>query len=216
MSIRILLADDDPLVLAALRTILEAEAGLEVVAAAKSAPEAVEFYARHRPDIALLDIRMGDMTGLDAAEGILAGDSEACVLFLTTFQDDDYILRALRMGARGYLLKQDFDRIIPALRAAMAGQRVLGGDIYARLPALVDAAPAAEAPASQSMAAYGIDERERDIIALVAQGLSNREIAARVFLSEGTVRNYISVILEKLALRDRTQLAIFYYRGGKE
>ncbi len=208
MAIRIILADDDALVTEALATILAAAGGIEVAAAGRSGEEAVELYKCHRPDLALLDIRMQGMGGLAAGRAILAEDPGARVLFLTTFADDEYIMEALRMGAMGYILKQDFDQIAPALRAAHAGQRVLGGDIYARLPSLL------ARPGRADLSAHGIEPREEDIIELVAEGLSNKEIAARLHLSEGTVRNYVSVVLEKLALRDRTQLAIFYYRNG--
>lgn len=201
---RLILADDDPLVTAALQTILRADDEIEVVGVAQNGADAVALY---KTDIALFDIRMGEVTGLDAGEAILAEDPAAKILFLTTFSDDEYILRALRIGAMGYILKQDFDKIIPALHAARTGQSVLGGEVVAKLPALLEKSRRAD------LAALGIDEREEGIIGLVAEGLSNREIAERVFLSEGTVRNYVSVILEKLDLRDRTQLAVFFYRN---
>jgi len=206
----LILADDDPLVTAALQTILQADDSLQVLGTAAGGAEAIDLYFKHRPDLALLDIRMGSVSGLDAAEAILSRDPEAKLLFLTTFSDDDYILRALRMGAMGYILKQDFDKIIPALHAAHAGQRVLGGEVVARLPQLMDDPGKKAAPEP-----LGLREREMRIIGLVAEGLSNREIAEAVFLSEGTVRNYISTILDKLDLLDRTQLAVFYYRNLK-
>lgn len=205
----LILADDDPLVTAALKTILQADPAIDVLGVAAGGEEAVALYRQTKPDLALFDIRMGEVTGLDAAEAILGEDKAAKILFLTTFSDDDYILRALRIGAMGYILKQDFDKIIPALHAAFAGQSVLGGEIVARLPTLL------EKPGRADLAALGIDGREEGIIGLVAEGLSNKEIAERIYLSEGTVRNYISVILDKLDLRDRTQLAVFYYRNMK-
>lgn len=202
----LILADDDPLVTQALQVILKADKDIEVVGAGRSGQEAVELYRAHRPDLALFDIRMGETSGLDAAETILREDPEAKILLLTTFADDEYILRALRIGAMGYILKQDFDKIIPALQAAYTGQSVLGGEIVSRLPSLL------ETRAKADLSALGIEPREETILELVAEGLSNREIAERIFLSEGTVRNYISGILDKLNLRDRTQLAVFYYR----
>ncbi len=206
----IVLADDDPVVTAALKTILEADPQIHVADVGSSGEEAVVLYRKHKPDLALLDIRMQGMSGLEAAEQILREHPSAKILFLTTFSDDEYILSSLRMGAMGYMLKQDFDRIVPALYAAQAGQRVLGGEVYARLPQLIGQ------PEMKDFSRFGIEPREERIIELVAQGLSNREIAEKVYLSEGTVRNYLSVILEKLDLRDRTQLAVFYYRhqGG--
>jgi len=204
---RIILVDDDPVVTASLKTILEAEKGIQVVGAGASADDAVRLYQLHKPDIALLDIRMGDSSGLDAGRKILAGDPNANVLFLTTFSDDDYILSALKMGAKGYILKQDFDKIISALGVVMSGQSVLGGEVITKLPALMERAEVAD------LSRFGLEPKEQQMIALVAEGLSNKEIAGKVFLSEGTVRNYISAILEKLGLRDRTQLAVFYYRN---
>lgn len=204
---RLLLADDDALVTAALSTILSAAGDIEIVGTGQDGGQAVELYKKHKPDLGLFDIRMREMSGLDAAEAILSEDPDARLLFLTTFADDEYILRALRLGAMGYILKQDFDKILPALRAAYAGQSVLGGEVVARLPDLLGK------PGKKDLAALGIEPREEEIVGLVAQGLSNREIAEKVFLSEGTVRNYISVILEKLDLRDRTQLAVFYYQN---
>lgn len=204
---RLLLADDDALVTAALSTILSAAGDIEIVGTAQDGGQAVELYKKHRPDLGLFDIRMREMSGLDAAEAILSEDPDARLLFLTTFADDEYILRALRLGAMGYILKQDFDKILPALRAAYAGQSVLGGEVVARLPDLLGK------PGKKDLAALGIEPREEEIVGLVAQGFSNREIAEKVFLSEGTVRNYISVILEKLDLRDRTQLAVFYHQN---
>lgn len=204
---RLILADDDPVVTASLKTILEAEEGVQVVGTGSSAEDAVRLYQLHKPDIALLDIRMGETSGLDAGRQILDEDKNASVLFLTTFSDDDYILAALKMGAKGYILKQDFDKIASALRVVMSGQSVLGGEVITKLPALMERTDGAD------LSRFGLEEKERQIIALVADGLSNKEIAGTVFLSEGTVRNYISAILDKLGLRDRTQLAVFYYRN---
>ena len=128
-------------------------------------------------------------------------------MFLTTFSDDEYIVKALSIGVKGYILKQDFEGIVPALDAVYGGQSVFGGEIIGKIPVLMQNKE--EFDYSQ----YDISEKEQEIIELVAEGLSNREIAERLFLSEGTVRNYISVILEKLSLRDRTQLAVFYYKN---
>ena len=204
---QVVIVDDDKLVALSLRTILEAAGEIEVAALGSSGQEAVSLYCAYRPDVLLMDIRMEGMSGLEAAEQVLKGDPEAKILFLTTFSDDEYIIRALRMGAKGYILKQDFEGIVPALEAVSGGQAVFGGDIAGKIPALM------QCPLSPDYRRYGINEKEQEMIEQVAKGLSNREIAAQLFLSEGTVRNYISVILEKLGLRDRTQLAVFYYRN---
>lgn len=206
---RIIAADDDKLVSISLKTILEATGKVEVAALGSSAKEAVELYRELRPDVALLDIRMGEMTGIDAAREILSFDKDAKVLFLTTFSDDEYIYDALRIGAKGYILKQDYDNIVPALEAVMSGQNVFGSEVVNRIPSLM------KSGSDFDFGKYDISEREQEILTLIAEGLSNKEISGRLYLSEGTVRNYISSLLEKLELRDRTQLAVFYYKNIK-
>lgn len=206
---RVLVVDDDKLVAISLKTILEGSGRIEVPAMGYSGREAVCLYEQVRPDVLLMDIRMEDMTGLDAAEVILGSCPEAKILFLTTFSDDEYILKALHIGVKGYILKQDFEGIVPALDAVYGGQSVFGGEIVGKIPTLM------QAREEFDYGRYSISEKEREMISLVAEGLSNREIAERLYLGEGTVRNYISVVLEKLGLRDRTQLAIFYYKHCK-
>ena len=166
------------------------------------------LYKEHTPDILLMDIRMEGMNGLDAAATILAKDPSAKILFLTTFSDDEYVVNALKCGAKGYILKQDFEGIVPALQAVYSGQSVFGGEIVNKLPSIQAADSKAE-----KFAEKGITEKEFEIIELVAKGLSNREIAEQLFLSEGTVRNYLSNVLDKLELRDRTQLVVYYYQS---
>lgn len=205
---RVLIVDDDRLVAVSLKTILEADTEIEVAATGNSGQEAIDLYMECQPDILLMDIRMEGMTGLEAAERILKEDKEAKILFLTTFSDDEYIVSALGMGAKGYLLKQDFEGIVPALKAVNGGQSVFGGEIVGKIPVLM------YNKGEVNYDLYDISEKEQIIIEFVAEGLSNREIAGKLFLSEGTVRNYISTILEKLNLRDRTQLAVFYYKNS--
>ena len=150
-------------------------------------------------------IQMQEMCGLAAAEVILTMDKAAKLLLLTTFSDEEYIVKALGLGVKGYILKQDFEAIIPALKAVYGGQSVFGGEVVSKIPALT------AAKHDFSYADYDIGEKEQEIIEQAAMGKSNREIAQSLFLSEGTVRNYISAILEKLSLRDRTQLVVFYF-----
>ena len=171
-----------------------------------SGQQAIELYRQHKPDVLLMDIRMENMTGLEAAEKILSEDKNAKILFLTTFSDDEYILKALDIGAKGYILKQDFESIEAALLAVERGQSVFGGEIVSKLPDLM------QHKSGFNYEALGVSPKEWEITTLVAEGLSNKEIAMRLYLSEGTVRNYISSVLEKLELRDRTQLAVFYYQ----
>lgn len=204
---KIVVIDDDKLVAISLKTILEADSSIEVAAIGYDGGEAISLYEAIKPDILLMDIRMQNVSGLDAAEAILQKYPDAKILFLTTFSDDEYIVKALHIGAKGYILKQDFEGIAPALKAVYGGQSVFGGEIVGKLPVLMQTKEAFD------YGHYDIHEKEQSIIELVAEGLSNREIADKLFLSEGTVRNYISTILEKLGLRDRTQLAVFYYKN---
>ena len=206
----IVIVDDDRFVSGALKTILEVSEEITVDAVGEDGAEAVALYRRHRPDVLLMDIRMKEMSGLEAAEKILEEFPDAKILLLTTFSDDDYIVRALRLGAKGYLLKQDYASILPALQAVDSGQTVFGREVVSKLPNLIH--PQKE---SYDYRARDISPRELEIIRLIAEGLSNREIASELFLSEGTVRNYLSSILDKLSLRDRTQVAVFYISTNK-
>lgn len=204
----VIIIDDDRLVALSLKTILEADVSVEVAATGSSGTEAIQLYEKYRPDILLMDIRMEPMNGLDAAEQILTEDRDAKILFLTTFTDDEYIAKALSIGAKGYLLKQDFEGIVPALQAVYGGQSVFGSEIVTKIPRLT------QAKEEFDFSSLNISEKELSIIRLVAEGLSNKEISEKLFLSEGTIRNYISTVLEKLELRDRTQLAVFYYKNN--
>lgn len=204
---RILIVDDDKLVTASLKTILEADEDIDVVGTGYSANEAVELYDLLRPDVLLMDIRMDGMTGIEAAKIIIQKDSSARILFLTTFSDDEYIAKAFLTGAKGYILKQDFESITSSIKAVFMGQRVFGDEIITRIPTLLN-----RKSVKSDRIIQNLTEKEIEIVTHVANGLSNKEISELIFLSEGTVRNYISVILEKLDLRDRTQLAIFYYK----
>lgn len=204
---RLLLIDDDKLVCTSLKTILSADSEIEVVGMGYNGQEAVSLYEQYLPDILLMDIRMEIMTGLEAGEKILSAHPDAKILYLTTFLDDDYIIKALNIGAKGYMLKQDFDSILSALKAVHLGHNVYGTEIVNKLPTLLS-----QTEDEFHYEAFDLSEKEYEIICKIAEGLSNKEIAEALCLSEGTVRNYISLILEKLKLRDRTQIAIFYYK----
>lgn len=201
---RVVIVDDDTFITGALKTILETTEEIAVVGVGADGREALELYHEYKPDVLLMDIRMKEMSGLEAAERILEQDPQAKLLLLTTFSDDEYIIKALKAGVKGYLLKQDYQSILPALRAVCCGQSVFGTQIMEKLPELL------MEKKQFDWLNREIGEKELQIISLVAEGLSNKEIAERLFLSEGTVRNYISSILDKLNLRDRTQLAVFY------
>lgn len=204
--IKLLIVDDDPLVAQSLETILCQDGELQILGVGHSGEEAVDLYCRLRPDVLLLDIRMKNQSGIESAQEILSRHPDARILFLTTFSDDEYILAALKMGAKGFLLKQNYESIAPAVKAVSMGQRVFGDAVIDRLPHLMQnqSAPCA--------ADFGLNEKEFTILSRVAEGMSNREIGDALGLGEGTVRNYISLLLEKLDLRDRTQLAILYHR----
>lgn len=203
---RVVVVDDDKLVCASLKTILEADKDISVVGTGNSGIDAINLYNGLQPDILLMDIRMESMTGLDAGEAILKTDKTAKILYLTTFSDDEYIIKSLKIGAKGYIIKQNFESIVPSLKAVYIGQSVFGDDVVAKIPSLINKTKESD------FSAFDITVKELEIIRLVAEGLSNKEIAGSLYLSEGTVRNSLSAILEKLQLRDRTQLAIFYYK----
>ncbi len=205
---KLILVDDDKLVCSSLKVILSADPEIHVVGMGYSGKDGIDLYHKHRPDVLLMDIRMEVMSGLEAGEQILSEYPDARILYLTTFLDDDYIIKALRIGAKGYMLKQNFDSIIPALKAVHMGQNVYGNEIITKLPRLIG-----KTYEEKKLIHYGITEKEYDIISKIADGLSNKEISELLYLSEGTIRNNISTILEKLNLRDRTQIAIFYYKN---
>ena len=201
---KIIIVDDDVLVAGALKTILEMDSEIQVCSTGQDGKDAIVLYRTFRPDVLLMDIRMQNVSGLEASRQILEEDPQARILLLTTFSDDEYIVKALTYGVKGYLLKQDYQNILPAIKAVYAGQTVFGTEIVSRIPELL------QEKKTYDWKAHDISEKELQVIAWVAEGLSNREIAGELFLSEGTVRNYISSILDKMGLRDRTQLAVYY------
>lgn len=208
---KVVIVDDDKLVAMSLKTIVESDKDIEVLATGSSGSEAIELFEQHSPDVLLMDIRMAGMTGLEAGEEILKKHSEAKILYLTTFNDNEYIVKALSIGAKGYIIKQDFDSIVPSLKTVYSGQSVFGNEITEKLPNILQTDSPSETEFDYT--AHGLTEQEFEIVKCVADGLSNKEIADKLFLSEGTVRNYLSTILSKLGLRDRTNLAIFYYKN---
>lgn len=215
---RVVIADDDAVVVESLRIVLDAQPDIEVAGCGTDGADAVRLAADAAPDVVLLDIQMPGMDGLAAAEQILATPRPPRVVFLTTFSDDEYIVRALSLGAAGYLIKQDVAGVASALRAVMAGRSVLEGEVLERAVALGagGAAGASGATAEKPDLATlfpQLTDREREVVALIAEGLDNREVAAAAYMGEGTVRNHISSILAKLHLRNRTQIAVVYWRA---
>jgi len=211
---KIVIIDDDKLVATSLKTIVESDSGMEVAAVGHSGEQAIELYEEIYPDVLLSDIRMKGMTGLEAGEIIIKKYPDAKVLYLTTFNDDEYIIKALNQGAKGYIIKQDYESIIPALKAVYEGQNVYGSEVIDKMHTMLsfgkDDAYNKENRLNEVIRRYNITQQELEVIRCVAKGMSNKEIAGELYLSEGTVRNYLSNILQKLDIRDRTNLAIFY------
>ncbi len=214
MQIRLLLADDEALVRTGMRMILEAEPEFEVVGEATDGVEAIESARRLRPDVVLMDIRMPKLDGLRATRRLLdATGGKSRVVILTTFEIDEYVYEALRAGASGFLLKTaPADQLVASVRAAMAGDALLSPSVTRKLvEEFVRRSP------SGPHATPGLDQlsdREREVLKLVAQGLSNSEIAGTLHLSEATVKTHVGHILDKLDLRDRVQAVVLAYESG--
>jgi len=215
--IRVLVVDDVELVRTGLRMILDAEPDLEVVGTASDGVEAVSEVRRLRPDVVLMDIRMPGLDGLAATRHILgtAGMPPCKVIVLTTFDVDEHVYEALRAGASGFLLKDvPAAQLVHAIRVVAAGEALLAPSVTRRLIAsFTGAAPSTAAPAS----APGLDEltaREREVLVLLADGLSNAEIAAKLFVGEATVKTHVARVLMKLGVRDRVQAVIVAFRAG--
>lgn len=200
INVNVIIIDDDPLVVESLKTIIDAS-GINILDVGYSGYDAIKLYEKHNPDVVLMDIRMENMSGIDAAESILKKSPNAKILLITTFQDQEYIAKALSLGCKGYILKYNIKGIIPAINAVNSGNMVFDSKIASSIQ-----------KKSEKKVDFNLSDRENDILLLVAEGLNNKEIAKKLYLSEGTVRNYISNMLEKLSLRDRTQLAIYYYK----
>lgn len=217
----VLLADDDALVRDGLRVLIELEEDLRVCAAVGDGQEALVLARQFLPEIALLDIRMPVLDGIECCRAIKQELPDTRVLILTTFHDDELIQHAMQAGADGYLLKHQSSAVmINGIRSVLNGSVILEPSVARSLAGgagrqsgngrSAEGAAAAVAAA----AAAGIRGRELEVLQLIADGLSNQEIADRLFLSTGTVRNYVSNLLEKLSLRDRTQLAVWWYQQG--
>ncbi len=201
---RILLVDDDALVLKSLEMILKAE-GVDEVYTSKNGKEALDIYKNHEIDLVLQDIRLKDENGIDIASKLLEYDKEAKIILLTTFKDEEYINKAIKVGVKGYILKDNIDSLFQSIQTVMAGNMVLDSEVIKDIKLLDQA--------TKSIEDFDITERELDVIKLLAEGMNNKEISQSLYLSEGTVRNYISNLLDKLDLRDRSQIVVFYYKN---
>jgi DNA-binding NarL/FixJ family response regulator len=212
MSIRILVADDETIVRQAFVNLLSIQEGLEVVADAADGAEAVQLAATHRPDVALLDIRMPRMDGIEAAQYILATSQTTKALMLTTFDLDEYIYRALSVGASGFLLKDTTaEELINAVRVVARGDALLAPAITKRLIAEF---ANQHRPSAEPSATDQLTPRETEVLTLIARGLSNAELAEQLVVSEHTVRTHISHLFAKLGVRDRAQAVIMAYESG--
>lgn len=215
MTVRVLLADDQPLVRVGLRALIEAEGDMEVVAEAANGRELLEQASRAQPDVVVADIRMPEMDGLEATRRLAADPELAAsrVLILTTFEVDEYVFEALRAGASGFLLKdEEPGELLRAIRVVAAGDSLLSPSVTRRLVETFAARPAAVAPNLALL--RELTEREREVVALVGSGLANEEIAARLFMSPATARTHVSRAIGKLGARDRAQLVVFAYETG--
>lgn len=204
--IRILLADDDTIIREGLKMIMETQDDFEIVGCADNGKEAVRIALETKPDVVLMDIRMPVMDGIEAAEKIMENNCGAPLL-LTTFDEDLLMQRAIKTGVRGYILKNSpAQRIISAIKTVSLGGTVFQEDVLEFIKRQVT-------DKNSDKVLKDLSERETDIVRLIAEGLSNKEISQKLFLSEGTVRNHISTILEKTNLEHRTQLAIAYLKS---
>ena len=214
MSTRILIADDQSLVRAGFRLILESQADFEVVGEAADGEEAVAAIRKLRPDVVLMDVRMPRMDGLDAAARVAAEDgSKACrVIMLTTFDLDEYVYSALRSGAAGFLLKDVTpDQLIAAVRLVQTGDALLAPSITRRL---IERYAERRASSSLRKEIESLTEREAEVLRLMARGLGNQEIALKLFVSEATVKTHVAHILDKLGVENRVQAVVAAYESG--
>jgi DNA-binding NarL/FixJ family response regulator len=208
--IEVLLADDQVLVREGLRMMVEAEPDITVVGEAGTGTEALAACRRLQPDVVLMDVRMPELDGIEATRRLADGGSTAKVLILTTFDLDEYVYRAMKAGASGFLLKDGTrEQLVAAIRTVLSGDALLAPAITRRL--IEDFC---RRPEPQDVVAGSLSEREREVVALVAKGLSNAEIAGALFLAEATVKSHVAKVLAKLDLRDRVQVAVFAYESG--
>jgi DNA-binding NarL/FixJ family response regulator len=215
MSIRVLIVDDQELVRTGFRLFLETQPGLAVVGEAGDGEEAIERVRELRPDVVLMDIRMPTMDGVEATAKLTSGAIEPAprVLVLTTFDLDEYVFGALRAGAAGFLLKDaPRERLIEAIRVVHSGEALLSPSITRRL--IEDFAARSDPIEPTAAVLAELTPREREVLVLVAHGLSNAEIAARLVVTEATVKSHVGAVLLKLGLRDRVQAVVFAYEHG--
>ncbi len=211
-NLTVFIVDDDPFIRESLTLLIGLDQEIEVVGSASNGAEAAEMIGRGAyPDVVLMDIRMPDCDGVEGTKRIKSLSSDISVLILTTFDDDEFIIEALQNGASGYLLKNiPPDRIIQGIKTVHSGNMLIHPDVARKLTGLLR--PVSPSPPKDRLAEAGLTAAEQNVVRLIADGMSNKEIAGQLFLSEGTVKNYVTEILGKLGVRDRTQLAILYWK----
>lgn len=214
--IKVLIADDQELIRQSLQIVLSIKEGVSVIGTAENGKKVMEFLKKEKPDVILMDIRMPEMDGVQCTKAIKERYPEVKIIILTTFDDDEFVFSALKYGASGYLLKGiSMDELDKAIHTVYKGGAMINPEIATKVvEQFSEMAQSNYDIMIEAQNVEDITEAEWDIIKLVGWGLSNREIADKVMLSEGTVRNYISTILSKLNLRDRTQLAIWEVQSG--
>ncbi|WP_200307642.1 response regulator [Streptomyces adelaidensis] len=215
MTIRVLIADDQMMVREGFSVLLGAMPDIEVVGEAVNGREAVDGVRELSPDVVLMDIRMPEMNGIEATREIVAADGGAKVLVLTTFDLDEYVYQALRAGASGFLLKDASARqLADGVRVVADGEALLAPSVTKRLITEFSKLAEVPRPSAATQLAYGeLTDRETEVLILIAQGLSNSEIAERLVVAESTIKTHVSRVLVKLGLRDRTQAAVFAYEA---
>jgi DNA-binding NarL/FixJ family response regulator len=212
VRVRVVLVDDDDLMRAGLRSVLSSDETIDVVGEAGDGREAVDRIRELRPDLVLMDIRMPDLDGISATREVLATSADVKVVVLTTFEQDDYIFDALSAGASGFLLKRTQpEELIAAIHTVAEGDSLLSPSVTRRV---VDRMAAQPSPVRTSARVDELTPREREVLELVARGLSNREIAEQFVIEESTVKTHVKRILMKLRLRDRVQAVVFAYENG--
>ena len=211
MSIRVQIADDQPLVRSGFRMVIDERDDLELVGEAADGAQALRLARELEPDVILMDVRMPNVDGIEATRSLVEAGSAARILVLTTFDLDEYVFAAVRAGASGFLLKDaEPDELVDAIRVVAAGNSLFGPSATQHL--VERFAQATSAAANPSL--DELTEREREILGLLARGLSNAEIADRLYLSETTVKTHVSAVLRKLGVRDRVQAVIAAYESG--